>query len=97
MVDNPKKVTEMLKKPTSTDYSSTAAYKTDVQLDNPRNLSMPSERLPLKDKITLISEWCLKHKNTLKHFRTGSFVKLCSTIELKIILMTRFWKMSFYF
>jgi hypothetical protein len=36
MVDNPKKVNEMLrKKPTSTDYSSTAAYKTDVQLDNP--------------------------------------------------------------
>ena len=41
---------------------------------------MPSERLSLKDKITLISEWCLKHKNTLKHFPTGSFVKLCSTI-----------------
>ena len=39
MVDNPKKVTEMLRKNlTSTDYSSTAAlkkYKTDVQLDNP--------------------------------------------------------------
>ena len=36
IVENPRKVIEMLrKKPTSTDYSSTAAYKTDVQLDNP--------------------------------------------------------------
>jgi hypothetical protein len=36
IVGNPRKVIEMLrKKPTSTDYSSTAAYKTDVQLDNP--------------------------------------------------------------
>ena len=36
MVDNPNKVIEMLReKPTSTNYSSTAAYKTDVQLDNP--------------------------------------------------------------
>ena len=36
MVENPRKVIEMLrKKPTSTDYSSTTAYKTDVQLDNP--------------------------------------------------------------
>jgi hypothetical protein len=36
MVDNPKKVTEMLKKiPTSADSSSTAANKTDVLFDNP--------------------------------------------------------------
>ena len=36
IVENLRKVTEMLRgKPTSTDYSSTAAYKTDVQLDNP--------------------------------------------------------------
>ena len=84
IIENPRKVIEMLRKtPTSTDYSSTAAYKTVIQFDNPFKfqLLVYLQFLPsLKQKHPSVNVTMDEEKNIMS-ISGDSHVNVHATVE----------------